>query len=224
MLTAGGITDGSLKLEPNSKPYLFKRIISDSFDTVIIFLLFMVLSSAVFSSPLAKTYDEHYANCKAIQDAAVEEFGNDAKAITDSLNGNEYFREERFAANLHSYLLKLLAGFIAEAAVLLAAPVFSGLRKTPGKMMTGIMPFCERKHAKATRLSILGRFLFVFFIDSAFLYLYTGILTFLLVPVIRLIEMLLNQKNKTICDALSGVMIIEQLSYDGIDRFQEEKS
>lgn len=214
---SGGFPDEKIKLEPNSKPYLLKRIIADCFDAVVIFLLFMLLSSAVFSSPLAKTYNEHYSNCKKVQDSAIEEFGNDAEAISKALNGNDYYLEERFAANLHGYLLKLLAGFVAEAAVLLLVPMLSKTRSTLGKTLTRIMPFCERKRARASRLSILGRFAFIFIIDSAFLYLFTGIYTFLLVPVIRLTEMLLSKKNKTICDTVSGIMIIEQLSYDGID-------
>ena len=63
----------------------------------------------------------------------------------------------------------------------------------------------------------LFRFLFVLLIDSLGLYLITGILTFLLVPVLRLTQMLLNKKNKTICDFLTGVTMIDALSYDGVN-------
>ena len=213
-----GNIDEKIELEPNSKPYLIKRIISDGFDTAVVFLLFMVISALIFSTPLANVYNEHYENCKSTVESAKEEFGDDNAAITESLQKNAYYLDERFAANLHSYLLKLLAGALAEAAVLLVFPLISKFRATPGKLLTGIMPFCEKKQTKATGRLILRRFVFIFIIDSAFLYLYTGILTFLLVPVIRLIEMLLNKKNKTLCDAISGIMIIERLSYDGIDK------
>ena len=80
------------------------------------------------------------------------------------------------------------------------------------------MPFSEKRQTKATRLSILLRFVFIFLIDSAFFYLFTGIFTFILVPVLRFIEIIVNKKNKTILDALTGVMIIEKLSYNGIDK------
>ena len=206
-----------LELEPNSKPYLFKRIISDGFDTVLIFLLFMILSAAIFASPLAGVYNTHSENCNKALESAKEEFNNDADLIAEKLNNDAYYRDERFAANLHSYLLKVLAGLVAEAAVLLVIPLISDKRCTPGKLMTGVMPFSERRQTKASRLAILGRFIFIFMIDSVFFYLYTGIFTFLLIPVIRLIEMLFNKKNKTVCDALSGIMIIEKLSYNGID-------
>ncbi|MBR4798776.1 MAG: RDD family protein [Clostridia bacterium] len=215
--TAKGSSERNLDLEPNSKPYLLKRLISDGFDTVVIFLLYFVLSLALFASPLANNYNEHLANYKKEIAAAREEYGEDAAAITQALNANRYFLDERTAMNIHGFLIKLLAVFIAEAAVLLAAPLISKERKTPGKMLTGVMPFCERKNAKASRLAVFGRFVFVFLIDSVILGLLTGTLTFVLVPVIRLIEILLNKKNKTLCDALSGIMIIEQLSYNGIN-------
>lgn len=215
------MTDGQNKnrlgLEPNSKPYLFKRIISDGFDTAAVFLLFLLFSAIVFASPLANAYNGHIEKCREIRESAAEQFGDDAEAIAKALGADGTYGNERFAADLHGYLLKLLAGFAAEAAVLLIVPMISKNRCTPGKLMTGIMPFSAKKQTRATRLAILGRFAFVFLIDSAFPYLYTGIYTFLAVPVIRLIEMLLNKKNKTVCDAVSSVMIIEKTSYDGID-------
>ena len=79
------------------------------------------------------------------------------------------------------------------------------------------MPFNEKRQSRITWVQILYRFLFVFLIDSLVLYLVTGILTFLLVPLLRLTEMLLNKKNKTLCDYVTGVTMIEQLSYDGIN-------
>ena len=214
-----GLRDEKIKLEPNSKPYLLKRIISDGFDTVVIFLLFMLMSTLIFSSPIAKIYNEHCDNYKKVQESAIEEFGSDTAAITESLNNNAYYLDERFAANLHGYLLKLLAGFIAEAVVLVAVPLISRVRGTPGKLLTKIMPFCEKKQARASIASVFAGFAFIFIIDSALLYLLTGIYTFLLVPVLRLTVMLLNKKNKTLCDALRGITVIEQLSYNGIDKF-----
>ena len=208
----------NIQLEPNSKPYLLKRMISDGFDTVSIFVLFMVISALIFASPLANVYNEHYENYKRVKDEAVAEYGDDAEAITNKLSTDRYYLDEQFAANLHSYLLKLLAGFIAEAAVLAAVPLISKQRGTPGKLMTGIIPFKEKKQTKADAKTILLRFVYVFIIDGAVFYLFTGILTFLLIPVIRLVEILINKKNKTLCDALTGVMMIEKLSYDGIDK------
>lgn len=205
-----------IELEPNSKPYLLKRLLADGFDILLIFALFMLLTALVMKTPLAATYQGHYERYREIEEETISAKNQDAEAIGKALGENEEYRNERFAANLHGYLLKAAACFLAEVLVLLVIPLCNLSRATPGKLMTGILPFNERRQSKAAGYQILYRFLYVYLIDSLLLYLLTGILTFLLVPVLRLTEMLLNQKNKTICDGITGVMIIEKLSYDGI--------
>lgn len=203
-------------IEQNSKPYLLKRLIADGFDTVLIFGLFMLFTALLLRSPLAKTYQAHFERYKAIEAEAIEAYENDAQAITDALNNNAEYGEERFAATLHSYVLKALAGLLATLPVLLIVPLANRYRATPGKLMTGVLPFHERRQRCAVWYQILYRFLFVFLIDGLALYLLTGIWTFVLVPVLRLIEILLSRKDKTILDMFTGVMIIEKLSYNGI--------
>ena len=206
-----------IEIEPNSKPYLLKRLIADGFDTALIFMLFMVLSLLVMKTPLASTYDAQYARYMEIQDQVVAEYGNDAEKISEVLNAHEEYQYARFAANLHSYLLKVLAAVIAEALVLVLVPLLNRDRSTPGKLLTGIMPFSEKRQSRISWKQVIGRFLFVLILDSLFWYLLTGILTFLLIPVLRLVEILLSKKDKTICDFVSGVMMIEKVSYDGIN-------
>ena len=206
-----------VEIEPNSKPYLLKRIIADGFDTVLVFLLFMVAALAVMKTPLASTYDAHYARLTSIRDEVLSEYGKDAEKINAALNANEEYRYAEFAANLHSYLLKVLAAVIAEALVLILVPLLNRDRATPGKLLTGIMPFSERRQSRISWKQVVGRFFFVLILDSVFWYLLTGILTFLLIPVFRLVELLLSKKQRTICDYVSGVTMIEKISYDGIN-------
>ncbi len=207
----------TVELERNSKPYLLKRLIADGFDTVLIFGLFMLFMAVIMRGPLARTYDRHYLRYKAIETETQAACGGDNAAVTAALSANSEYLDERFAANLHSYLLKGLAGLLAMIPVLLAAPFLNSTRATPGKLMTGIMPFHERRQRKAVWYQIFFRFLFVFVIDGLGLYLLTGIWTFVLVPVLRLIELLLSRKNKTFLDMLTGIMVIEKLSYSGIE-------
>jgi len=206
-----------LELEPNSRPYLLKRLLADGFDTVLLFALFMLLTMLIMKTPLADDYHAHFENSRAIETATAAELENDAEAVGAALGADELYRSELFAANLHGYLLKALAALIAEGLVLLAVPLLNRDRATPGKLMAGVMPFNEQRRCRAKWYQIFYRFLFVFLFDSLALYLYTGVLTFLLVPLLRLTEMLLNKKHKTLCDYMTGIMIIEKLSYDGIN-------
>ena len=206
-----------IDIEPNSRPYLLKRLLADGFDTVLIFVLFMLLTALILKTPLAAVYQAHQDRADTILKETAEALGNDKEAVTKALNENDEYRNEVFAANLHSYLLKAAACLIAEALFLLVIPFLNRDRSTAGKLLTGIMPFSETRQSRIAWYQVLYRFLFVFLIDSLALYLITGILTFLLVPVLRLTELLMSRKHKTLCDLITGVLIIEKLSYDGIN-------
>ena len=206
-----------IEIEPNSRPFLLKRLVADGFDTVLIFGLYLAFTFLILRTPLADTYHLHVNTADAMVKEAAEKYQGDAEAIAAELNGSETYRNEALAANLHGYLLKALAIFAAEGILLLAVPLLNRERMTAGKRLAGVMPFNERRQSLARGIQIFNRFLFVFLLDSLALYLLTGTMTFLLVPVIRLTEMLLNRKNKTVCDFLTGIMIIEKLSYDGIN-------
>ncbi len=211
------INGTQIEIEPNSRPYLLKRILADGFDTVLIFALFMLFAMLILKTPLADTYHMHYDAAKTILERTAKAYGNDQEAVSAALREDHVYRDEMFAANLHSYLLKALSGLAAEALILLLVPFLNRNRCTPGKLMTGVMPFNELRQSRVVWYQILYRFLFVFLIDSLAFYLFTGILTFLLIPVLRLTEMLFSKKHKTLCDLITGVMIIEKLSYDGIN-------
>ena len=211
------INGTQIEIEPNSRPYLLKRILADGFDTVLIFALFMLFAMLILKTPLADTYHMHFDAAKTILERTAKAYGNDQEAVSSALREDHVYRDEMFAANLHSYLLKALSGLAAEALILLLVPFLNRNRCTPGKMMTGVMPFNELRQSRVVWYQILYRFLFVFLIDSLAFYLFTGILTFLLIPVLRLTEMLFSKKHKTLCDLITGVKIIEKLSYDGIN-------
>ena len=206
-----------IDIEANSKPYLFKHIIADGFDTVLILILFMCLTALFLRSPMAETYREHVSRISEISQEYMDRYGDDREAMIKAINEDEEYLNERFAANLRGYIFEALAALITEGIVLLAVPLLNKDKATPGKLMMSVMLFSESRQGKAKGLQILLRFLFVFFVDSLILYMFAGIFTFLLVPVIRLTEMLINKDNKTLLDLMTGLKVIEKLSYDGID-------
>ena len=205
-----------IELEPNSKPFLLKRFLSDGFDILLIFGLFMLFTNLILSLPAAETYHTHYDRYTEIEEEVKQQY-QDPEEIGKALKEHEEYQFEVLAANLNGYVIKAVAALVAEAIILLLIPLVNKGRATPGKLMTGILPFNEKRQSTISFWQVFSRFLFVFLIDSLGLYLLTGIMTFFLVPVLRLMEMLLNKKNKTICDFITGTMVIEKLSYDGIN-------
>ena len=133
-----------IDIEPNSKPYLIKQIIADGFDALVLFGLFMVFVVWILKTPLADTYQAHYERVKAIEEDTKAACGGDAEAISKALGESAEYRDERFAASLHSYLMKAAAALLGEIILFLIVPLITRYRQTPGKLMTGIMPFSKR--------------------------------------------------------------------------------
>ena len=126
----------SLEIEPNSRPLLAKRMISTGFDTVSLLMVFLLLTYLIMQTPLAATYNQHAENCRVIEREAITVAGNDMAAVSEILKANDSYREELFAANLHSYLLKMLAGFIGEGILFLLIPLVRKDRATIGRALT----------------------------------------------------------------------------------------
>ena len=73
------IGGAEIELEPNSRPYLLKRMLADGFDIVVIFALFMLFTMLIMKIPLSNTYHMHYEKCLAIQKETAVQFQNDAE-------------------------------------------------------------------------------------------------------------------------------------------------
>ncbi len=200
----------------NSKPVFLKRVISTGFDVVSLFLLFMVLTYIITQTPLAAEYNRHVENYREIEKTVLQQCEHDLNKARERLSTDQAYRDEMFAANLHGYLLKGLARGIAEAILFLIIPLSDPARGTIGRRLTGIALFDESRQSYARWYQVLGRFVFIFVFESMTLYLWTGILTFLLVPVLRLIMVMLNRKDKTLCDYRTFTMLIEKTSYSSI--------
>ena len=198
----------------NTKPMLIKRFISDGFDLMSLYLLFMLLMFMIMNTPLAETYNRHLSNYLKIEYQMKENAVN-ADEVSEMLNSNQEYQDELFSANLHSFILKALALFIGETILYLLIPMLNKDYLTLGKILTGLMLFNESRQTKASRLQVVLRYVFMYLVSIS-LYPWTGIYTFVLIAVIRLIVIMLNEKNKTLCDYVSQTMLIDRESYSSI--------
>jgi hypothetical protein len=245
--------DKVIDIEPNSKPYFLKHIISDMFDVMTLFLLFFVINLGLFKSPIANTYYSHQAeatkiidNCRLETGMGYQEFVNDETDIsgktvyTDSdgkeyivvinkdatseqkqefatkMNSSQAYKDEIFASNLHRYLISMLSISLAGLPLLLIVPLTNKKRATAGQLLTGIALFSKGRQTYAKWYSPLIRYI-LYFGGFVILYPWTDIVTFLVIPVIDLIIMLINKDNKTIRDYMSGTMLIENKSYSSLE-------
>lgn len=110
---------------------------------------------------------------------------------------------------LHNYAISLLAGFIAELLVLFILPLVIPPRATPGMAIFRCHLIGDRFYSKPKWYQLLGRFLFVYFIESAIPYYFLGQYTVLVVPPVLFVLAMLNKKHKSLHDYASRVMIVE---------------
>ena len=193
---------------------LIKRFISDGFDLMSLYLLFMLLMFMIMNTSLAETYNRHLGNYLKIEYQMKENAVN-ADEVSEMLNSNQEYQDELFSANLHSFILKALALFIGETILYLLIPMLNKDYLTLGKILTGLMLFNESRQTKASRLQVVLRYVFMYLVSIS-LYPWTGIYTFVLIAVIRLIVIMLNEKDKTLCDYVSQTMLIDKESYSSI--------
>lgn len=130
-------------------------------------------------------------------------------------NDNNY-KETKFAAALHQYLISALSGAISEIVLFLVIPLCNKKRATGGQLLTGISLISLSRQTYAKWYQVLSRFLIILILESCLLYLWTGIYTFFLAPVLDIIIMLINKRNRSLRDYLTGTMLIEDKSYSSI--------
>ena len=200
--------------QSNTKPLLIKRFISDGFDLMSLYMLFILLMLMIMNTSLADTYNKHLANYLKIEYQVIDK-AVDADEVSEMLNSNQEYQDELFSANLHSFILKALALFIGETILYLLIPMTNMNYLTLGKILSGLMLFNESRQTKASRLQVVLRYVFMYLV-SVSLYPWTGIYTFALIAVIRLIVIMLNDKDKTLCDYVSQTMLIDKESYSSI--------
>lgn len=193
---------------------LIKRFISDGFDLMSLFLLFVLTMFIIMNTSLADTYNRHRENYLKIEMEVIAQ-NQDTTVVSEALKNNKEYQDETFSANLYSFILKALALFISETILYLLVPMLNKNYLTLGKIFTELMLFNESRQTKASRLQVVLRYVFMYLVSIS-LYPWTGIYTFVLIAVIRLIVIMLNEKDKTLCDYVSQTMLIDKESYSSI--------
>lgn len=248
------VKDKTINIEPNSKPYLGKRIISELFDLFTFIILFVVIGLGLFKTGIASTYYQHVDSYTRIQDTYKLESGYGEKTyITEDINNSSIiyieentnkkyyvslnksatneqkinylnslkedktYQDEVFGADVHRYMILLLSVGISQTILFLIVPLANKEKSTLGRKLTGIILFNPKTQTVARWYQILAIFLIRFIIEFGLIYLWMGIYSILLVPVIQFIVILINKNNKNLRDFITGTMAIEKLSYSSID-------
>ena len=130
-------------------------------------------------------------------------------SYTNAMNNNQRYRTISFNYIFSNFGIVCLAIFIDELVFLFAIPLANKYRATVGQLFAGIQCINVRIENRARWYNLLGKFLFIFIIDSALPYLFLAEFTPLVSGSAILIWILFNNKtNRSLHDIISGSMLI----------------
>lgn len=160
-----------------------------------------------------QVYVDENTNQEYIVVTNKEASQQDIEAYNKLLKEDEKYQDLKFAAGLQSYVILVFSCFICEIILFLIIPLCNKYKASIGQLLTGISIITPSRQTYVKWYQVLIKFLFIFIFESCFLFLWAGVYTLLLVPVLDLIVMLLNKDNRSLRDFISNSMLIEKLSY-----------
>lgn len=138
------------------------------------------------------------------------DFKND---YLDSLNANETYSSLKLAYTVNTFVLVLGSLFVSETVFFLVIPLLNKRRASIGFLFAGGRMISKKYVDKARWYQVLGRFAFIFLIDSALFYFAIGEAGLLFVPFITLLFRLFSKNRRALHDFASGIMIIDYKTF-----------
>ena len=116
--------------------------------------------------------------------------------------------------HLHNFIITaLLCGGVTELIFIFIIPVIKNNGQTLGMMVCQEKMINPKYVGKAKWYQHLGRWAFMFIIESAIPYFFLAEFTILVVPTVLIVIMLLNKNNRTLHDFVSQVMVIDKRTF-----------
>lgn len=149
------------------------------------------------------------------------DFGEDTEAKNKAIASfNEIIKKDdtynglSTSYHLHNFIVTaLLCGGVTEFIFIFIIPVIKNNGQTLG-MMVCLEKMINPKYAgKAKWYQYLGRWAFMFIIESCIPYFFLAEFTILVVPAVLIVIMLLNKDNRTLHDFVSQVKVIDKRTF-----------
>ena len=116
--------------------------------------------------------------------------------------------------HLHNYVVTaLLCGGITELIFIFIIPVIKNNGQTLGMMVCQEKMINPKYVGQARWYQHLGRFAFMFIVESCIPYFFLAEFTLLVVPLILIIILLFNKDNRTLHDLVSQVKVIDKRTF-----------
>lgn len=134
-------------------------------------------------------------------------------AYVQNLKDNEAYGNLSFDRDLINYGINVLCGTVTLGIFLLAVPLFNKRRATIGQLFAEEQLIATRYQGRARWYQVLFRFLFILIIDGCLPFLFMGLYTFFIVPVIFLVIASLTKSGRSLHDIITGTKVIDKKTF-----------
>ena len=136
------------------------------------------------------------------------------------INANTEYSELQFSYSINNYGMLFGAGFIAELIFFFVVPVVNKRRATVGQLLCGLQLISTKRMDRAAWYQLLGRFFFIYIVESAIPYFIMGLWVIVVVPLATIIIRYFNKENRSLYDFISFTRLIEAATF--VPPFEEE--
>lgn len=130
-----------------------------------------------------------------------------------TLKDNSTYGNLTFDKDLINYGINVLCGTVTLGIFLLSVPLLNKRRATIGQLFSEEQLFAVRYQSRARWYQVLFRFLIIFIIDGCLPFLFFGLYTFFIVPVIFLIISCLSKSGRTLHNLITGTKLIDKKTF-----------
>ena len=149
------------------------------------------------------------------------DFGEDTEAknaaiasFQEIIKSDDLYNGLSTSYHLHNFVVTALScGGIAELIFIFIIPVIKNNGQTLGMMICQEKMINPKYAGKARWYQFLGRFGFMFLVESCLPYFFLAEYTLLVVPLILVIILLFNKDNRTLHDFVSQVKVIDKRTF-----------
>lgn len=153
--------------------------------------------------------DDYYYIVKNVENPS-QELTYDYQALLDA---DDNYNDICFSYDLNNYMIMCLAGFFSELILYFVFPICNKRRATVGQLICGLQVISTRRINKAGWYQILGRFFFIFMVESALPYFLINKWAFLVMPILIVTFSLFNEENRSLSAFVSGTKLIESKTF-----------
>ena len=138
------------------------------------------------------------------------------EAYRSTLNANEEYKSASFNRDLINFLILCLVGGTSELVLILVIPLTNKRRATIGELATGILSFNERIQTRCNAYNIVGRFFFIFLVESVIPMILVGDLIMIFMPLTKLVVCIISKEHRYVSDYVCHITSIHKDNYHPI--------